>query len=205
MSVVIPCLNEAENIEECVRRSLAALAAAGIAGEVVVADNASEDGSAELATTAGARVVHEPRRGYGSAYLAGFGAARGRYVVMLDADMTYPFDQIPRFVEELRDGAQLVMGDRMDNIEPGAMHWMHRYIGNPLLSGTLNLFFRTGIRDAHCGMRGFRRDILLARASGAIIIGFHVRPDNNARNAAEREGVEIKLYKVIYEAVEDVK
>lgn len=160
VSVVIPCLNEAENIEECVRRSLEALAEAGIAGEVVVADNDSDDGSAELAAAAGARVVHEPRRGYGSAYLAGFGAARGQYIVMLDADMTYPFKEIPRFVGELRDGAQLVMGDRMDNIEPGAMHWMHRYVGNPLLSGTLNLFFRTGIRDAHCGMRGFRRDIL---------------------------------------------
>jgi glycosyltransferase involved in cell wall biosynthesis len=160
VSVVIPCLNEAENIEECVRRSLEALESAGIAGEVVVADNASDDGSAELAAGAGARVVHEPRRGYGSAYLAGFGAARGEYIVMLDADMTYPFKDIPRFVEELRGGAQLVMGDRMDNIQPGAMHWMHRYIGNPLLSGTLNLFFRTGVRDAHCGMRGFRRDIL---------------------------------------------
>jgi glycosyltransferase involved in cell wall biosynthesis len=160
VSVVIPCLNEAENIEECVRQSLAALEEAGMSGEVVVADNDSEDGSAELAAAAGARVVHEPRRGYGSAYLAGFGAARGEYIVMLDADMTYPFKDIPRFVESLRDGAQLVMGDRMDNIEPGAMHWVNRYIGNPILSGTLNLFFRTGIRDAHCGMRGFRRDIL---------------------------------------------
>jgi glycosyltransferase involved in cell wall biosynthesis len=160
VSVVIPCLNEAENIEECVRRSRAALDGAGIVGEVIVADNDSEDGSAELAAAAGARVVHERRRGYGSAYLAGFGAARGEYVVMLDADMTYPFQEIPRFVAELRDGAQLVMGDRMDNIQPGAMHWMHRYVGNPLLSGTLNLFFRTGVRDAHCGMRGFRRDIL---------------------------------------------
>ncbi|HEV2775288.1 MAG TPA: glycosyltransferase family 2 protein [Solirubrobacteraceae bacterium] len=160
VSVVIPCLNEAENIEECVRRSQEAMAAAGIVGEVVVADNDSEDGSAELAAAAGARVVHEPRRGYGSAYLAGFGAARGEYIVMLDADMTYPFDNIPNFVEQLRDGAQLVMGDRMDNIQPGAMHWVNRYIGNPLLSGTLNLFFRTGIRDAHCGMRGFRRDVL---------------------------------------------
>ena len=160
VSVVIPCLNEAENIEECVRRSQEAMDAAGIAGEVVVADNDSDDGSAELAAAAGARVVHESRRGYGSAYLAGFGAARGEYIVMLDADMTYPFDKIPNFVDELRDGAQLVMGDRMDNIQPGAMHWVNRYIGNPLLSGTLNLFFRTGIRDAHCGMRGFRRDIL---------------------------------------------
>ena len=160
MSVVIPCLNEAENIEECVRLSLEAIAGAGIAGEVVVADNGSDDGSAELATAAGARVVHEPRRGYGSAYLAGFAAARGEYIVMLDADMTYPFDEIPHFVEELREGAQLVMGDRMDNIQPGAMHWVNRYIGNPLLCGTLNLFFRTGIRDAHCGMRGLRRDVL---------------------------------------------
>jgi len=162
VSVVIPCLNEAENIEECVRRSLAALDAAGLAGEVVVSDNGSTDGSGELAATAGARVVIERRRGYGSAYLAGFAAARGEYIVMLDADMTYPFDEIPTFVRELRDGAQLVMGDRMDNIQPGAMHWVNRYIGNPLLSGTLNLFFRTGIRDAHCGMRGFRRDILPA-------------------------------------------
>jgi glycosyltransferase involved in cell wall biosynthesis len=160
VSVVIPCLNEAENIEECVRRSLDAMSGAGIVGEVVVADNASEDGSGEIAAQSGARVVREPRRGYGSAYLAAFGAARGTYLVMLDADMTYPFDQIPRFVQELRDGADFVMGDRMDNIQPGAMHWMHRYIGNPLLSGTLNLFFRTGIRDAHCGMRGLRRDIL---------------------------------------------
>ena len=160
VSVVIPCLNEAGNVEECVRRSLAALADAGLNGEVVVADNDSDDGSGELATRAGARVVLEPRRGYGSAYLAGFAAARGEFVVMLDADMTYPFEEIPRFVSELREGADLVMGDRMDNIQPGAMHWMHRYIGNPLLSGTLNLFFRTGIRDAHCGMRGLRRDIL---------------------------------------------
>jgi glycosyltransferase involved in cell wall biosynthesis len=160
VSVVIPCLNEAGNIEECVRRSLAALADAGLNGEVVVADNDSDDGSGELATRAGARVVLEPRRGYGSAYLAGFAAARGEFVVMLDADMTYPFEEIPRFVSELREGADLVMGDRMDNIQPGAMHWMHRYIGNPLLSGTLNLFFRTGIRDAHCGMRGLRRNIL---------------------------------------------
>jgi glycosyltransferase involved in cell wall biosynthesis len=160
VSVVIPCLNESENIEECVRRSQQALEEAGMVGEVVVADNDSSDGSAELAAAAGARVVHEPRRGYGSAYLAGFAAARGEYIVMLDADMTYPFKDIPRFVEEMRAGAQLVMGDRMDNIEPGAMHWVNRYIGNPLLSGTLNLFFRTGIRDAHCGMRGLRRDIL---------------------------------------------
>jgi glycosyltransferase involved in cell wall biosynthesis len=160
VSVVIPCLNEAENIEQCVRLSLAALADGGLDGEVIVADNGSDDGSGALAAAAGARVVHEPRRGYGSAYLAGFAVARGEYIVMLDADMTYPFDEIPRFVQQLRDGAQLVMGNRMQNIQPGAMHWLNRYVGNPLLSGTLNLFFRTDVHDAHCGMRGLRRDIL---------------------------------------------
>jgi glycosyltransferase involved in cell wall biosynthesis len=160
VSVVIPCLNEEENIEACVTAALTALRDAGLSGEVVVADNASEDRSAELATAAGARVVHEPRRGYGSAYLAGFGAARGTYIVMGDADLTYDFNEIPNFVRELEDGAQLVMGDRMDNIQPGAMHWLNRYVGNPILSGTLNLFFKTGIRDAHCGMRALRRDVL---------------------------------------------
>ncbi len=160
VSVVIPCLNEEEHIEECVARAHAALTSAGLVGEVIVADNASEDRSAERAAAAGARVIHEPRRGYGSAYLAGFAAARGEYIVMLDADLTYDFAEIPRFVAQLDDGAQLVMGDRMDNIQPGAMPWLHRYVGNPVLSGVLNLFFRTGIRDAHCGMRALRRDVL---------------------------------------------
>jgi glycosyltransferase involved in cell wall biosynthesis len=160
VSVVIPCLNEEENIEACVTTALAALRDAGIAGEVVVADNDSEDRSAELATAAGARVVHEPRRGYGSAYLAGFAAARGRYIVMGDADLTYDFNEIPKFVALLDDGAQLVMGDRMKNIHKGAMPWHHRYIGNPVLTGVLNLFFRTGVSDAHCGMRAVRRDVL---------------------------------------------
>jgi glycosyltransferase involved in cell wall biosynthesis len=160
VSVVIPCLNEAENIETCVERALAVLAEHEIPGEVVVADNASDDNSAELAAAAGARVISEPRRGYGSAYLAGFAAARGRYIVMGDADLTYDFGEIPRFVEHLDAGADLVMGDRMDQIQPGAMPWLHRYVGNPILSGTLNLFFRTGVRDAHCGMRAVRRSVL---------------------------------------------
>src|SRR4051812_42553532 len=160
VSVVIPCLNEAENIEECVTRARRVMAEAGINGEVIVADNASDDGSPELAKDAGAVVVHEPRRGYGSAYLAGFAAARGDYIVMADADLTYDWNDIPRFVNQLDDGAELVMGDRMDNIHPGAMPWLHRYVGNPILSGILNFFFRTGVRDAHCGMRGFRRNVL---------------------------------------------
>jgi glycosyltransferase involved in cell wall biosynthesis len=160
VSVVIPCLNEAENIELCVRTAREVLARNAIDGEVLVVDNASEDDSAALARAAGARVVAEPRRGYGSAYLAGFEAAKGRYIVMADADLTYDFNEIPRFVAELEGGAELVMGDRMDNIQPGAMPWLHRYIGNPILTGLLNLFFRTGVKDAHCGMRALRADVL---------------------------------------------
>lgn len=160
VSVVIPCLNEEENIELCVRSALEVMQREGIRGEVVVADNASDDDSARIAREAGAHVVTETRRGYGSAYLAGFAAARGKYIVMGDADLTYDFAEIPRFVAELENGSELVMGDRMDNIQPGAMPWLHRYVGNPLLSGTLNFFFKTGIRDAHCGMRALRRDVL---------------------------------------------
>jgi glycosyltransferase involved in cell wall biosynthesis len=160
VSVVIPCLNEAENIEQCVSTAREAMAAAGIAGEVVVADNGSLDGSGELAEGSGAHVVHEPVRGYGSAYLAGFAAARGEYIVMADADLTYDFNEIPRFLAKLEAGADMIIGDRMHNIHPGAMPWHHRYIGNPLLSRFLNLLFHTGVNDAHCGMRAFRREHL---------------------------------------------
>jgi glycosyltransferase involved in cell wall biosynthesis len=160
VSVVIPCLNEAASIERCVILAAQVLADHEIPGEVVVVDNGSTDGSADLAAGAGARVVQEQRRGYGSAYLAGFQAARGTYIVMADADLTYDFNDIPRFIEHLESGAELVMGDRMDNIKPGAMPWLHRYVGNPVLTGTLNLFFRTGVKDAHCGMRAIRRDVL---------------------------------------------
>ncbi len=160
VSVVIPCLNEAENIVQCVTRALDVLYDNGISGEVVVADNGSDDGSAELAEAAGATVVHEPRRGYGRAYLAGFAAARGDYIIMVDADLTYDFEEIPKFVAELDAGAELVMGNRMENIQPGAMPWMNRYIGNPVLSGFLKLLYRTPVQDAHCGMRAVRRDAL---------------------------------------------
>jgi glycosyltransferase involved in cell wall biosynthesis len=158
--VVIPCLNEAETIEECVRRARQVLDANHIDGEVIVVDNGSADGSGPIAEAAGARVVREPERGYGSAYLAGFAATSGTYIVMADADLTYDFDEIPRFLAELEGGADMVIGNRMQNIHPGAMPWHHRYIGNPLLSGFLNLLFRTGVDDAHCGMRGLRRDVL---------------------------------------------
>jgi glycosyltransferase involved in cell wall biosynthesis len=159
VSVVIPCLNEAENIAECVRRAQTVLADNGIDGEVVVVDNGSEDGSGEIAGAAGARVVEEPRRGYGQAYQSGFEAAGGDYIVMIDADLTYDFEEIPRFVKELDDGAELVMGNRLQNVQPSAMSLTSR-IGNPILSGFLNLLFRSPIGDVHCGMRAFRRDIL---------------------------------------------
>jgi glycosyltransferase involved in cell wall biosynthesis len=160
VSVVIPCLNEAESIERCVRDAIDTLNRQDWQGEVIVADNGSTDGSPELARGAGAIVVREDRRGYGNAYLAGFGVAIGDYIVMADADLTYDFSDIPRFVEQLDSGAELVMGNRMKGIKPGAMPWLHRYVGNPLLSGILNLFFRTGVSDAHCGMRALRRDVL---------------------------------------------
>ncbi len=160
VSVVIPCLNEAKTIQECVRRARRALDTNSLRGEVIVVDNGSDDGSGDLARAAGAHVVFEPERGYGAAYMAGLAIARGEYVVMADADLTYDFDEIPRFVSELEAGADMVIGNRMQNIHPGAMPWHHRYIGNPLLSGFLNLLFRTGVDDAHCGMRALRREVL---------------------------------------------
>jgi glycosyltransferase involved in cell wall biosynthesis len=161
VSVVIPCLDEAETIAECVASARAVLDDSGLDGEVLVVDNGSTDGSGDLARAAGALVVDEPRRGYGSAYLAGLAAARGDYIVMLDADLTYDFREIPRFVEALEAGAQLVVGNRMSSIAPGAMPLLSR-LGNPLLSGFLNALHRTNIRDVHCGMRALRRDVLPA-------------------------------------------
>ena len=159
VSVVIPCLNEAETIAECVVRARQVLEEAGLQGEVLVVDNGSTDGSGDLAREAGAEVVEEPRRGYGSAYLAGLAVARGDYIVMVDADLTYDFNEIPKFVRELENGAQLVMGNRMQDIKPGAMPLLSR-LGNPLLSGFLNILHRTNVHDAHSGMRALRRDAL---------------------------------------------
>jgi glycosyltransferase involved in cell wall biosynthesis len=194
VSVVIPCLNEAANIEHCVSGALQALESAGIPGEVIVADNGSDDGSGELAERAGARVVGERRRGYGSAYLAGFAAARGRYIVMADADLTYDFNDIPRFVRELEEGADFVVGDRMDNIQPGAMPWLHRYVGNPILTGILNLFFRTGVKDAHCGMRAVRSDVL--PRLDLRTTGMEFASEMVIR--AAKEGLEIRQFSIEY-------
>jgi glycosyltransferase involved in cell wall biosynthesis len=177
LSVVIPCLNEEESIALVVGKALRTMEREGIEGEVVVADNGSTDRSPELAAQAGARVVYEPRRGYGSAYLAGFAAARGSYILMGDADDTYDFTQLGRFLGPLRDGADMVIGNRMGGLQPGSMPWLHRYVGNPLLTGVLNLFFHTGVSDAHCGMRAFRRDLLPAldlRTTGMEFASEHV-------------------------------
>src|SRR5438132_1002970 len=131
----------------------------GVRGEVVVADNGSSDGSPAIAEEHGARAVHVSRRGYGSALQAGIAAARGAYIIMGDADDSYDFSRLEEFVVRLRAGDDLVMGNRFrGGIRPGAMPWLHRYVGNPVLSGILNLFFRTPIHDAHCGLRAFRKD-----------------------------------------------
>jgi glycosyltransferase involved in cell wall biosynthesis len=160
VSVVIPCLNEAESITECVTAAQTALNDGGYAGEIIVVDNGSTDGSGQLAEAAGATVVTERRRGYGNAYLAGLSAARGKYILMLDADLTYDAAELPKFIHELEDGGDLVLGDRMEGIQPGAMPWLHQHVGNPMLTGLLNRLFGTDVRDAHCGMRAVRRDIL---------------------------------------------
>jgi Glycosyl transferase family 2 len=161
VSVVIPCLNEEAGIAHVVGQAREGLDAAGLHGEILVVDNASEDRSAELARAAGATVVYEPRRGYGSAYLAGLAASRGEYIVMADADGTYDLRLIGALVERLRDGAGMVLGSRFEGtIHPGAMPWPNRYIGNPLLTGMLNLLFGARVSDAHCGLRAVRRDVV---------------------------------------------
>ena len=160
VSVVMPCLNEAAGVGTCVEKARAALRKMQVPGEVIVVDNGSTDGSPEIAARAGARVIHERRRGYGAAYLRGFQEARGKFLVMGDADDTYDFLDIARFVQPLESGGcDMVMGTRLKGeILPGAMSWTHRWIGNPILSGMLRLFFKTSVSDSHCGMRAFTRD-----------------------------------------------
>jgi hypothetical protein len=159
VTVVMPCLNEARTVGVCVAKAKRCLERLGVRGEVVVADNGSTDGSQDIARSAGARVIHAERRGYGAALQAGIAAAHGRFVIMGDADDSYDFNELGPFVDRLRAGDDLVMGNRFKGgIKPGAMPWLHRYVGNPVLTGILNLFFHTPIRDAHCGLRGFRKD-----------------------------------------------
>lgn len=158
LSVVLPCLNERETVGICVAKAVTALKDAGISGEVLVADNGSTDGSVELAQAAGARVVHVENRGYGNALRGGIQAARGTYVLMADSDDSYEFAHIPRFVERLRSGSDLVMGNRFrGGIGKGAMPVLHRYLGNPVLTAIGRLFFCSPCKDFHCGIRAFRK------------------------------------------------
>ena len=163
LTVVMPCLNEAETVTTCVRKAMGFLASSGISGEVLVADNGSTDGSQALATEAGARVVPVSEKGYGNALMGGIIAARGKYIIMGDADDSYDFTNLMPFVDELRKGADLVMGNRFaGGIAPGAMPPLHRYLGNPVLSFVGRLFFHSKIGDFHCGLRGFSRDSVMA-------------------------------------------
>jgi Glycosyl transferase family 2 len=158
LTILMPCLDEAETITICVNKARDFLQRSRIDGEVLVADNGSTDGSADLALAAGARVVQIAHKGYGNALIAGIDAARGRFVIMADADDSYDFSRLDAFVEKLRDGSMMVIGNRFrGDIEPGAMPVLHRYFGNPLLSFVGRLFFGSGIGDFHCGLRGVER------------------------------------------------
>jgi glycosyltransferase involved in cell wall biosynthesis len=161
VTIVMPCLNEAESLAPCIEKAKAAIEEAGVRGEVLIADNGSTDGSVELAQSLGARVVHVKNKGYGSALQGGFAAAKGKYILMGDADGSYDFGHLQRFLDKLDAGADLVMGNRFaGGIAPGAMPPLHQYFGNPGLSWLGRLFFRAPVGDFYCGLRAFRRDAL---------------------------------------------
>ncbi len=163
LTILMPCLNEAETLATCINKARSFLARTGIRGEILIADNGSTDGSQAIAKSHGARVVTVPARGYGSALRTGIRAALGRYIIMGDCDDSYDFSRLDDFVKELRDGRQLVMGNRFKGgIMPGAMPPLHRYLGNPVLTGIGRLFFRSECGDFHCGLRGFERSAILS-------------------------------------------
>jgi glycosyltransferase involved in cell wall biosynthesis len=163
LSIVMPCLNEADTIAACVAKALHSLAAAGVAGEVIVADNGSTDDSAALAAAAGARVVSVPARGYGNALMGGIEAARGRFILMGDADASYDFGAIGSFLARLREGWELVQGCRLPagggRVAPGAMPWLHRWIGNPLFTRLARWWFGSPVHDTNCGLRAFTKEL----------------------------------------------
>jgi len=160
VSVVMPCLNEEDTIGICIAKAKKAFKEHDIKGEIIVSDNGSKDKSVEIALNSGARVVYQPLRGYGNAYMKGIESAKGKYIVMGDADNTYDFSEIHKFIEPLKKGADMVMGSRLKGkIHKGAMPFLHRYIGNPVLSGILELMFKAKVSDAHCGMRSFKKEV----------------------------------------------
>ena len=159
VSIVMPCLNEAETLAACIQKAQSAIEKDGLSAEIIVADNGSTDGSQAIAKELGARLVQVERKGYGSALIGGIQAARGEFVIMGDADDSYDFTAIAPLIARLRDGCDLVVGNRfLGGIEPGAMPWSHRWIGNPVLTFISRVFFHTPVGDAHCGLRGFRKD-----------------------------------------------
>lgn len=159
ISVVMPCLNEEETIGTCVQKAFEGIKRAGLPGEVIVADNGSEDRSIQIAESLGARVINQPKRGYGNAYLAGFSSARGQYIIMGDSDDTYDFREIGALIEPLQEGAEYVMGSRFSGtILPGAMPWVNQHIGNPALTWVLNRMFGLKASDCHTGFRAFTKD-----------------------------------------------
>ena len=161
LSIIMPCLNEAGTIAGCIAKAFNSFAEMGISGEVVVIDNGSVDDSVKVAKNAGARVITESTRGYGSALKRGIKEARGKYVIMGDADNTYDFSKINEFVKLLREGADLVMGSRLQGkVHPKAMPWLHRRVGTPLLTKVINLFFNVKISDVNCGLRGFKKEAI---------------------------------------------
>jgi len=182
LTILMPCLNEARTVASCVAAAQAFLASSGVAGEVLVADNGSTDGSQALARAAGARVIDVPLRGYGAALMAGVRAARGQFVIMGDADQSYDFSALAPFLARLREGADLVMGNRFQGgIQAGAMPALHRYLGNPVLSFIGRLFFRVPIGDFHCGLRGFSRDAI--RNLGLVTPGMEFASEMVAKAA----------------------
>lgn len=189
LTVLMPCLNEEKTVGRCIRAAHKFLRDAGIHGEVVVADNGSTDGSVEAAVAAGARVIHAPTPGYGAALMSGIQAASGRFIIMGDADDSYDFSQLQAYVERLRAGADLVMGNRFrGGIAPGAMPPLHRYLGNPVLSFVGRLFFHVGIGDFHCGLRGFSRESLLRL--GLVSPGMEFASEMVAKAALARLRIE---------------
>jgi len=196
VSAIIPCLNEERTLGICIEKAQAAFARRGIAGEVVVGDNGSTDRSVEIAEELGARVVHQPVKGYGAAISAAAGAARGKYLIMADADDSYDWTNLDGFIDALEAGADLVMGNRFaGGIEPGAMPPLHRYLGNPVLSAAARWLHRSPIRDFHCGMRGFTREAFGRMGARSPGMEFASEMVINAHRAGlDIREVPIKLY-----------
>jgi glycosyltransferase involved in cell wall biosynthesis len=163
LSIIMPCLNEAETLEACIKKAKLFLDTNSMEGEIIIADNGSTDGSQEIAKNAGVKVADIPQKGYGSALMGGIEAAQGEFIIMGDADDSYDFTNLQAFVEALQNGADLVMGNRFKGgIMPGAMPFLHRYLGNPILSWLARLFFKSSVGDFHCGLRGFRKQVILS-------------------------------------------